>query len=626
MGLSTLSLSSQDKSTQVDDTIVEELFQVGASFNPVFYSADFRAFEGTTPCCGPYQDNLGFGFSLYGGKDLAKFELAGINSRYSLRLALDYSQAGWSDRYFVSHRNGVDGFDSIYSNNNLDISTFGLGLRNYVFLDLTENISVAPFLDVSFLASSSFDKSETVDPESDFLFENGQKSRINESGPISGLSVIQPSIGLNLSYKIFENTNLAIRPEAEVQAPLTDLVDNVDLSPIYFRIGVNVSFKERPEKTELPPPIPEPKQVPDAEPFVLSFDSIVPYLVYKGKDYKEGTDLFIEREISKKTYEYSILPRIFFSYTGKIIDTKYPQLSPGSETIKDQILTKSKSSVTQKLSLKSYHLPNQGFEPTVYLDKVAEELGIENSEYSFIIDTINDVPQYQELVDEFRRVEILDEGKEMLLPIKFSTEKIINAEEGNFKYITKAWPDSLSNRVATSLISGKGSFPMVLKNDYAGSFNIPEGKSSYAYKFITTDPFTESTIENTYTLSYRNKYYEVINGLTSKNGNEKTSQFILGYMDFDSDVFFAVDKSVVESTKKALGNGQKVTIVTSTDNLGDAEYNRKLALKRGENAKNLFSSKYDKQINIENPKGYQFDNEHPYGRIFNRAVFIRIEE
>lgn len=591
----------------------------GASFNPLLISADFYGFEGNTPCCEPYGDNFSFGYGLFLGKEFQVFDNESAFS-YDLRLSIENINSSWSDEYFVSHRINGDTFDSLYSNNNFEFSILNLSIRNYFRYEVSDKMKLGAFLDLSVPVSSSSTKSETVARDLPFTFENGEKSRINENQSIEGLSTIIPGIGAALSYEIYRNSSIAVAPEAEFQINFLDLADGADISYSAARVGVSIGFFTSP--TVASPPIPPPP-VPTPPLPVLkpAIESIQSELFVEDKAVSQGDTLRLVRKIERTLFQYTILPRLFFDKEGNINDHRYENLTPEALSIKDQITNYFGGKATSDLTFRSYYIEGTDFQPEYYLAKVGQELRVRG--IPIIIDTLVNDFQYPELLEEYRRVDILNSGVEKPIEISLSLDSTLVLGE-RYRHKVSVIPDSLANMVTASITDDSRVVPYVIKRDFYSQFPFKDGIAKYT--FIMTNSLNDSVIKKDYFVESVEEIEEYQYRVYDLDTKTAKRQYLLGYTRFDESKLFIISESVREIAIQALKDGKKITIIASTDDLGDPVYNRSLANRRAAEAVKLFPGNFRDQVSTMIPKKYVFDNDHPYGRQLNRAILIRIDE
>lgn len=109
-------------------------------------------------------------------------------------------------------------------------------------------------------------------------------------------------------------------------------------------------------------------------------------------------------------------------------------------------------------------------------------------------------------------------------------------------------------------------------------------------------------------------------------GDKKIERFSLILFDFDKAEISAKQKPLLEEIRKKIKPNSRVIIAGFTDKIGEAEYNKDLALRRCLETKKFLDAP-DSQI-ILNPVGNEYllyDNATPQGRSYCRTVQITIE-
>ena len=141
----------------------------------------------------------------------------------------------------------------------------------------------------------------------------------------------------------------------------------------------------------------------------------------------------------------------------------------------------------------------------------------------------------------------------------------------------------------------------------------------------------EYKAENTEINNSVAKEFQVITRVTDEinnyeyelqNGAEKAA--ILALSNFDRSAFYSVNQELLKKAINQLERDttSRITLIPSTDNLGEEGYNTELALKRAQNAISLFDKKFQSRIDILSDKSSYYDNNTPIGRVKNRSVLI----
>lgn len=596
-----------------------QLIYGGASVNPTYMMADFMGFENTVPVGDPYSNNFSLGFSVFAGKDFGiLWESIGL--RYDARLAFDMVQSSWSDEYFPSHYITETGWDSLFTNNNYDISIGYLSLRNYFYFPITDDIELAPMLGIGLPITSSFTKSETVARGQDFVFETGTQSRINQSGEIEGLAGVNLGLGLAATYEFLRTGDIGLSAQAEIEYNLNNLSQTESIRPLTSRLGISVALYESKAEPLPVAPKPEPKEPVVVEAPKPEIKEILSSFEVNGRMLAPSDTAFVTKTINRTHSKLTVLPRLFFDSRGRLMEHRYNNLSPSSLSIKEQI-TDYYAENPDGISLITYDVADAGFQSELYILKAKEQLGIE-SVIDYEIKTIKNDFDYPELIEEYRRVDILVNGKQEPINIDLSLDSV-SREEVRFVHTLKVKPDSLSPFATASIKSPNKQLPIMMKNNHYGTLDFPEDTDKYIIQI--NDALNDTYVRSQYFISAKE---EVIDSeyRTRNSDGSQASQYVLGFNDFDEVNLSFVSQEVLQLARKAVAEGRKVTVLASTDNLGDPEYNRALAERRAREARKLILGNREGSVEILIPDEFQFDNSHPYGRQLNRAILLRIEQ
>jgi hypothetical protein len=482
-------------------------------------------------------------------------------------------------------------------------------------MPVTTDLDIGLSLGLGLPIISDFSKSETVS-RGDFVFETGTDSRINESGSIDGLSMVNLGIGLASRYQFWNNGSYSFSGEAEVEYNLNNLSETESIRPITARLGVSIAFLEEALIEPLPEPEPEPEPPLTVKPEIREIKNT---FTVNGKSLAAGDTAYVGESINRTHYKLTVLPRIFFSRSGSIIENRYENLSPGSLSIKEQISEYYKGyGSSDNISLRSYYIPGTEFQPDIYIEKAKQTLGL-SEDVRYRIDTVTNTFQYPELIEEYRRVDVLENGSEGALDIDLSIDSVTK-EDVYYTHTLEVEPDSLKDFVTSSITTPGRALPLIMKDTHRGALPFPE--SIQRYDVQINNALTDSYVRFAYYLSPQRTIKDTEHEIIDENGI-MSRQYVLGYNDFDEVKLIHTSDEVLDMARKALAQGRQVTVVASTDNLGDPDYNKALAERRAREAVKLIGG--DKSgIDILIPEDYLFDNTHPYGRQLNRAILLRI--
>ena len=99
---------------------------------------------------------------------------------------------------------------------------------------------------------------------------------------------------------------------------------------------------------------------------------------------------------------------------------------------------------------------------------------------------------------------------------------------------------------------------------------------------------------------------------------------LLGYCDFDDDEFSTTNPNGVRRVKEALAAGKRITLIASSDELGDTEYNDALMERRARAAMRLLQARAADVTIVRQPSTAEA-NTTPMQRIANRSVRAMIK-
>ncbi|MEJ5286211.1 MAG: OmpA family protein [Bacteroidota bacterium] len=152
---------------------------------------------------------------------------------------------------------------------------------------------------------------------------------------------------------------------------------------------------------------------------------------------------------------------------------------------------------------------------------------------------------------------------------------------------------------------------------------IPRLEEPVVMKFSAVDIFDQKSVStkkiNIEQKTIKKKREELL-------GDKKIEKFSLIVFDFDKAEILPQHIPILNEFKKKISPNSKVIISGYTDKIGEANYNKELALRRCLAVKN-FLGLPDSQVVLE-PIGNEvllYDNELPQGRSYCRTVQIKIE-
>lgn len=628
--------------TAGERTGTKYFFNAGLNYN--MHNADLKGFSGTENCCdkftgGNFLDpEFGFGMELAMGSLL--FD---IPASYVLQLNYNGMSSEYSEDRFRGYK--INEFDKqpIMVNHQLNPSIKLITIGNSIYNEIFDGFTFGIGAEIGFTASASFTQKESAISPNDFKFSNGTREINTGSGTIEEMNSVIFSLFTGIRYEVYSTDNWTIRPELKYNYVPSSILDGKDLN--VSQLSGSISFVYNVTKSEPPPP-PPPAPVKVIEKPDTVITPAPPYVIVKltirdenDNIIKNGQVIDFPATVFETKQEYALKPVVFFDSS----DYNYKQYNIESFTntnfdVQTQMIKaiadKMKSDNSLTLLLTTFDLEDEG--ATVPQDRLynieakLKEYGVQPSRVKQKIVPLGDDFKYDELRDEYRRVDFALSDKSDLIKSIYEIDSKLEYDKQTFIPTTEVNSSRDDYYRESSLsIDGKevknehSDFNIVIDDSYEdkikqdGKLNITYNSSAEVVGIYNSDRI-EFTLQP--------KIQSVKQSInTIKDGTNVTEQYILAYTDFDKSSLKSVDNQVLSLVKTALQNNKNVTIYASTDNLGNAEYNKALAERRAIAAKSLIGSD-SKNIHIIYPDEYLFSNKHPYGRLLNRAIVVRIEK
>jgi outer membrane protein OmpA-like peptidoglycan-associated protein len=349
--------------------------------------------------------------------------------------------------------------------------------------------------------------------------------------------------------------------------------------------------------------------------------------------------VFVTTNIYESKQEYGLKPVVFFDSA----EVEYKNYNISTFTKNDfdvqtemilAVANKMKKNESLTLELVSYQLSDEdkslSEQRNDRIKSKLKEFGVDLSKVSDRVIAKDEEFKYTELKEELRKVELNLSDNSDLIKSVYEIESRIELEDKKFIPKAKVEADrddyyqEANLYVDGGVIETKGkNFEFGVDGEIAEALKT-NGTAKIEYISSAEIDGIYSADKSTFTLKPRvDKIVESLN--TLDDGNKVEEQHILAYTDFDEYKLSSIDQKVLSKAKQAIQEGRTVTVFASTDNLGNEEYNRALAERRAKSAKDIIGNGIG-VVNIVYPDSYLFSNSHPYGRMLNRAIVIRIEK
>lgn len=617
---------------------------LNAGLNYNMHTTDIKGFSGTENCCdgftgGNFLDpTFGFGMELAMGNLI--FDMP---ASYVLQLNYNGLSSEYSEERFRGYK--INEFDKqpIMVEHQLNPTIKLLSIGNSIYSELFSGFSFGLGADIGFVMNSDYSQNELALTPNDFTFSNGSREINTGEGTIEEMNSLIVSLFAGVRYDLFDFSDWTIRPELKYNYIPGSLLDGKDL--FVSQLSGSISFvynMTSPEPKAPAPPIqPEPKVIEEvvvapAPPYI---NVSLTLKDENGNEIKDGQKLTIPITVYETKQEYALRPVVFFDRA----DYNYKKYNIESFTNSDfdvqteminSIAKRMKADKSLKLTLTTYDLgdepKNMSEERLNNIEQKLKDDGVDLSRVNSKTLALDKDFKYDELKEEYRKVEFaLSDNSELIKSI-YEIDSRIEFDKKSFTPKTTINSSKDEYYREANLYVNDNS---IKKENEDFTFSIDE---NYTEKFEKNEPVKFNYISNAEvagiysaanvsfivepTVKSVNQTINTIN-----NGTKTTEQHILAYTEFDKSSFKSVDNDVLKLVRKALEQNRKVTIYASTDNLGNEEYNKALAERRATTAKSIIGGNSN-NLQVIYPEQYLFSNEHPYGRMLNRAIVVRIDK
>lgn len=619
-------------------------FNAGLNYN--MHTTDIKGFSGTENCCdgftgGNFLDpTFGFGMELAIGNLL--FDMP---SSYVLQLNYNGLSSEYTEERFRGYK--INEFDKqpVMVEHQLNPTIKLFSISNSVYTELLSGFSVGLGADIGLVMTSDYTQNELALSPNNFTFSNGSREINTGKGKINEMNSLLLSVFAGIRYDIFNFDDWTIRPEAKFNYFPGSVLDGKDL--FVSQLSGSLSFVYNittPEpKAPAPPPQPEPKEIEIIEepitPAPPYINVNLRLIDYNGLEVTDGSTISVPLTIYETKQEYALKPVVFFDSA----DYNYKKYNIESFTNSDfdvqteminSIARKMREDKTLTLTLSTYDLGDEpkhtAQERLNNIEQKLKEDGVDLSKVKTKIVKIDREYKYSELKEEYRKVEFaLSDNSELIKSIyeinsridfnnmTFTPKTTINSSKDEYYQEMNLYiNDDVKN-------TENQDFNFTIDKNYTTHFEKNETlKVEYIASAEVAGIYSSDNVSFNLKPTIKN-VNQTIN--TVSNGSKVTEQHILAYTEFDKSSLESIDSDVLKLVKQAIEQNRRVTIYASTDDLGNEEYNRALAERRAKAVINLIG-KESKNLNVVYPKEYLFSNEHPYGRMLNRAIVVRIDK
>lgn len=614
------------------------------------------------PTCIGLQKGFGLREHITAGIYNHSEDLFGLGMEYQYGISLGYTNR--SSKFETDYFNGylIRGNEVIkgMTHYNANVKLFALNATPFINLFPIKGLDLAVKVGFGFdfIFSNSASVVETA-LGNDVYLPNNAKERWYEEPKINTLNKTQFSLPVGLKYDIYVK-NFVISPEVTYDFALNKLQTPNNWKQNRLFAGLSVAYRFEKEKTVVPT-IETPKK---------AMGSVTPALAKNEKDTtEEKADIFsrfewlvnnhrlysndtmhIDAFITDYIEELPIIPYVFFDKDSYEFETDVDftneeiNVLQNPEYIQLKFLILLPDYITNGKVSELVFSATTDEDPAV-LDKRIEFIKAFMDERGVSLDGIKISKQiidpnklkYIELADENRymRVEFKSNQMEYISFLSSSTKdfpamnfQILSHPESKSE-ITDTKMEVFSNEKKVAFgndnqLKIKLSFQedVVLEYDYT---NVLRAKYQVQNADGTVKTFTDSV---NLVMDYK-LMPDMINARIIRkrdDDNPETDHFfehILAIFDFDRSAVKFINEKTKEKLYDALEKKEKVEVFGSADSFGTDGYNDNLVRKRVANALKAVNVN-PKNVHIITRDAYTFENSSAIGRMYNRAVMIRV--
>jgi outer membrane protein OmpA-like peptidoglycan-associated protein len=633
-----------------------ERYGLFGGYNINFHSADFRALPGVPNCCPKFESGSGGGLAFG-----AIYEMA-ISRKFWLTFQAGFATLGATlkrSEYVPALRVADDYlFPEAEISHRITAQLSSMGIAPMITANPVGGLRFHAGMEIAFLGAIKYDQVEEMMVDGLVFKENLKRTRNEFSGELGNVSAAQSSIvlGTSLELPLNRSRSMFLAPQALFRIGLTNLTESESWKANSFQFGIAVKFapqstppatQERPSSPQviIPPPVAD---VPVNSPKTPTMP-LWEYQTYgvseKGEQF--GLDeIRVEEFIS--TQLKPLLPYIFFDEGASEIPERYVRITPQSKGDFMQASTINLSTLDvyyQSLNIIGKRMSEH---PTASIKLTGCNAGAadEGSTKSLSAKRAEAIKKYLVTVwniagnriktesrglpanasrsidadasaseAENRRVEFSSDNAAILAPV-ISRDTLRNTYPKTIRLVNtsgKQWSANLfsKGKQLATLTSSAGKTIEWHPADYAASLGESVEVSANAEGWVPA----QSTIP-VELLTLRRKREEQM-------ADKTIDKYSLIVFDFDRSDLSSQNKSIATIIKNALTPQSKVSISGTTDQLGDATYNRKLSLDRARATANVLGVP-NAELSGDGESDI-FPNTLPEGRFYNRTVVITVE-
>lgn len=581
---------------------------------------------------------LGAGF-LYNNKAT----IYGMKNSFGLLIAFSSRNAKLENQAFLGNIIEGNTITKGLVNYSLDTKISTLEFEPFLYLYPITDIPISLKLGVSFAfpLTKQFNYKEEVGSNG-LLLSNGKTVNSYPKTEIPNTASIFLGIPIGIKYDLYSINNFKISPEINYNLAITSFQSDSKWNLSKFSAGFVIEYRCNKSEIALPkePPMPN---IPVYEEVKTSIECFAKWKL-------DNTEVFDDSEVvvnSFKTDYYHtvpILPFIFFEHNSAKLPlinnsnqaVKSEQINNDFQNMQNSFLTDMSNILKKEKNIKitAYYLDNEDddigktrLENTIqYLNSQGISSDIINADVKVVKKYSIKYPElaaeYQSVVLNYDDVnstfsKVLTESKllysDLNLELDLAPKSSVGIKSISGEVVINNSPYSKIHSMNSKIHITKEDLALIIKDNQINvqaNYRIEDnsGNSTEFIKAITIK-VKETNLP------------EILNYVQNKNNSYH--EYILALNSFDMQSPFIISEIAKIEIINAINNGNKVQILGLTDDLGNSDYNLKLADRRVKSLLRILKIDISK-VEIVTPEVYLFDNAVKVGRILNRSVVIRI--
>ena len=593
------------------------------------HDGSMRRISTIPSCCAEFTSGTGLSFAIGGGIETPLGWRIG-DGQVHLGARISYQALGASMREdeFIGNIIGGSTVTSGIARHDLSIGYAVLGVSPYLSFPLP--IEMPLRVNVGFTSGiplgATFEQSETlVDPTaSGYTFANGSRTRNVGSGDIPNTSGLYAAITAGVSYEYALSPTLAIAPSITYQRALTSIATTVSWSAHALRAGVDLRVRLA---KPVPPPPPPPPVVPPPPPppriAELRSDLQIEAPRTNGVIELIGSD----NTVSATVYEAA--PVLFFQAGSTMpVDDATSKVGMYQQRIIEGLRAYAAEHPSARITVIGSAVTDEPAQlARERVTWAVAQLGLDAMSRIEVRTEVTGGFEHPQLADEKRSVRFLIDRVPMVVPVvqRDTTRRTREVAIPIMHILTcEAGP-------CTSVVSATfgGRRVDVLGNGPVYRVQIPTSNAVQTTEALrvtctvvdSTGATKTSTASANVTIAASSTELAPVRVQPTYLQDETV---LLGYCDFDDDEFSTTNPNGVRRVKEALAAGKRITLIASSDELGDTEYNDALMERRARAAMRLLQARAADVTIVRQPSTAEA-NTTPMQRIANRSVRAMIK-